>query len=143
VVPELLLEQSRRTQRLFRLVMASIAAISLLVGGIGIMNIMLATVLERIQEIGLRRAMGARRAHIRLQFLLEALALAVAGGAVGILLGVGIARGVAAGAGWATVVTPGAVLLATGVATAVGLASGLYPAHRAAAVDPIEALRYE
>jgi putative ABC transport system permease protein len=143
VVPELLLEQSRRTQRLFRAVMASIAAISLLVGGIGIMNIMLATVLERIEEIGLRRAVGARRAHIRLQFLLEALALAVAGGAAGILLGVGLARGVATWAGWATVVTPGAVLLATGVATAVGLASGLYPAHRAAAVDPIEALRYE
>ncbi|MFN7961590.1 MAG: ABC transporter permease [Thermoanaerobaculia bacterium] len=143
VVPEALLEESRRTQRLFRYVMASIAGISLLVGGIGIMNILLATVLERTREIGVRRAVGARRRDVRLQFLSEALALAGLGGLTGILFGFGIARAVAAWAGWSTVVTPGSVLLATGVATAVGLASGLYPAARAAGLDPAEALRYE
>jgi putative ABC transport system permease protein len=143
VVPEALLEQSRRTQRLFNIVMGCIAGISLLVGGIGIMNIMLATVLERTREIGVRRAVGARRSDIRFQFVLEAFAISFVGGVAGIIMGVAIARAVAAGAGWTTVVTPGAVLLATGVATAVGLASGLYPAARAAALDPIEALRYE
>jgi len=143
VVPERLLAQSRRTQRLFNVVMASIAGISLLVGGIGIMNIMLATVLERTREIGVRRAVGARQRDIRFQFVLEAFALSLAGGITGIALGVAIARAVSAWAGWATVVTPGAVLLATGVAMAVGLVSGIYPAHRAAMLDPIEALRYE
>ncbi len=143
VVPELLLEQSRRTQRLFNAVMASIAGISLLVGGIGIMNILLATVLERTHEIGLRRAVGARSRDIRFQFVVEAFTISLIGGAAGILLGVGLARGVAAWAGWSTLVTPGSVVLATGVATVVGLASGFYPAHRAASVDPIEALRYE
>lgn len=143
VVPELLLEQSRRTQRLFNAVMASIAGISLLVGGIGIMNILLATVLERTREIGVRRAVGARARDIRFQFVIEAFTISLLGGVTGILLGLGISRAVAAWAGWATVVTPGAVLLATGVATLVGLASGFYPAHRAASLDPIDALRYE
>ncbi len=143
VVPEALLEQARRTQRLFRIVMASIAGISLLVGGIGIMNILLATVLERTREIGVRRAVGARKRDIRRQFLAEALALAGAGGVAGIVFGYAMAQVVATWAGWATVVTPGAVLLATGVATAVGLASGLYPAARAAGLDPAEALRWE
>ncbi|MBV8200647.1 MAG: ABC transporter permease [Acidobacteria bacterium] len=143
VVPEALLAQSRRTQRLFNLVMGCIAGISLLVGGIGIMNIMLATVLERTGEIGLRRAVGARRGDIRFQFVVEAFALSLIGGLTGIAAGLAIARGVAAFAGWHTVVTPAAILLATGVAMAVGLASGLYPATRAAALDPIEALHYE
>jgi putative ABC transport system permease protein len=143
VVPEALLAESRRTQRLFNLVMGCIAGISLLVGGIGIMNIMLATVLERTGEIGLRRAVGARRGDIRFQFVVEAFALSLIGGLTGIAAGLAIARTVAALAGWHTEVTPAAILLATGVAMAVGLASGLYPATRAAALDPIEALHYE
>jgi putative ABC transport system permease protein len=143
VVPEALLEQSRRTQRLFNVVMGCIAGISLLVGGIGIMNIMLATVLERTREIGVRRAVGARRRDIRFQFVVESFAISLIGGLAGIAVGLAIARGVAAYAGWQTVVTGASVLISTGVAMAVGLASGIYPATRAAALDPIDALRYE
>ncbi len=143
VVPEALLAQSRRTQRLFNLVMGCIAGISLLVGGIGIMNIMLATVLERTREIGLRRAVGARRRDIRFQFVVEAFAISLLGGLAGIAAGLAIARSVAAFAGWQTVVTGASILLSTGVAMAVGLASGIYPATRAAALDPIAALHYE
>lgn len=143
VVPEALLAESRRTQRMFNIVMGCIAGISLLVGGIGIMNIMLATVLERTREIGIRRAVGAKKRDILFQFIVESFALSVLGGLAGILMGVLIARGVAASAGWPTLVTPWSVLLATSVAVAVGLASGIYPAKRAAEVDPIESLRYE
>jgi putative ABC transport system permease protein len=143
VVPEALLAQSQRTQRLFNAVMGAIAGISLLVGGIGIMNIMLATVLERTREIGVRRAVGAKQADIRFQFLTEAFAISALGGLTGVIAGVAIAQGVAAWAGWETVVTAGSVLLATGVAMAVGLASGYYPAVRAARLDPVDALRYE
>jgi putative ABC transport system permease protein len=143
VVPEALLEQSRRTQRLFNLVMGAIAGISLLVGGIGIMNIMLATVLERTREIGVRRAVGARARDIRYQFVVEAFAISLLGGVAGVAAGVLIAWGVAASAGWETVVTPGAIFLATGVAITVGLVSGFYPAHRASLLDPIDSLRYE
>jgi putative ABC transport system permease protein len=143
VVPEALLEQSRKTQRLFNVVMGCIAGISLLVGGIGIMNIMLATVLERTREIGIRRAIGARRADIRFQFVVESFAISLVGGSLGIVLGIVIARIVAASAGWPTVVTLASLVLSTGVSASVGLASGLYPAARAAALDPIEALRYE
>ncbi len=143
VVPEALLAQSRRTQRLFNLVMGCIAGISLLVGGIGIMNIMLATVLERTREIGVRRAVGARRADIRFQFVVESFAISVIGGLTGVAAGVVIARVVAAFAGWQTEVTGASVLLSNGVAMTVGLVSGIYPAVRAAALDPIEALHYE
>jgi putative ABC transport system permease protein len=143
VVPEALLAESRRTQRLFNVVMGCIAGISLLVGGIGIMNIMLATVLERTREIGVRRAVGARRGDIRFQFVVESFAISLMGGLMGIAVGLAIARGVALYAGWETVVTGTAIVLSTGVAMAVGLASGIYPATRAAALDPIEALRYE
>jgi len=143
VVPEALLEQSRRTQRLFDIVMGCIAGISLLVGGIGIMNIMLATVLERTREIGVRRALGATRKDVRTQFMIEAFTISAAGGAVGILMGVTIAKGVAFYAGWDTVVTFASIFLATAVSVGVGLVSGMYPAARAAQLDPIEALRYE
>jgi putative ABC transport system permease protein len=143
IVPESLLRHSRRTQRLFTLVMASIAGISLLVGGIGIMNIMLASVLERTREIGVRRAVGATQKSIRDQFLAEAFTLSAAGGLAGIAWGVAVARLVAASAGWPTVVTGASILLAAGVAIAVGLASGLYPAVQAARLDPIDALRHE
>ena len=143
VVPEALLRQSRRTQRLFTVVMASIAGISLLVGGIGIMNIMLATVLERTREIGLRRAVGATQRTIRGQFLVESFAISATGGLAGILWGVLVARLVGASAGWPVDVDGSAVALAVGVSVSVGLASGLYPAVRAARLDPIDALRYE
>jgi putative ABC transport system permease protein len=143
VVPEALLAQSRRTQRLFNLVMGCIAGISLLVGGIGIMNIMLATVLERTREIGVRRAVGARRRDIRFQFVVESFAISLIGGLTGIVAGLVIARVVATFAGWQTVVTGASILLSTGVATSVGLASGIYPATRAAALDPIAALHFE
>ena len=143
VVPEALLAESRRTQRLFNVVMGAIAGISLLVGGIGIMNIMLATVLERTREIGVRRAVGARRGDIRFQFIVESFAISLIGGVAGIVAGLALARGVAAYAGWQTIVTGASIILATGVAMTVGLASGIYPATRAASLDPIEALRYE
>jgi len=143
VVPEALLAESRRTQRLFNVVMGAIAGISLLVGGIGIMNIMLATVLERTREIGVRRAVGARSRDIRFQFIVESFAISLIGGLAGIVAGLALARGVAAYAGWETIVTSASIVLSTGVAMAVGLASGIYPASRAAGLDPIEALRYE
>ncbi|MEM1181121.1 MAG: ABC transporter permease [Acidobacteriota bacterium] len=143
VVPEALLEESRRTQRLFNLVMGCIAGISLLVGGIGIMNIMLASVLERTREIGVRRAVGAKRADILMQFIFESFALSAIGGAAGILMGLVIAKIVAASAGWPTLVQAWSILLATGVAVTVGVVSGLYPAVRASHLDPIESLRYE
>jgi putative ABC transport system permease protein len=143
VVPEALLEQRRQTQRIFNIVMGSIAGISLLVGGIGIMNIMLASVLERTREIGVRRAIGATRRDIRSQFVIESFAISVIGGVCGIVIGIVLARLVAAYAGWPTVITFWSLVMSTGVSMAVGLVSGIYPATRAAELDPIEALRYE
>jgi putative ABC transport system permease protein len=143
VVPEALLQHSKQTQQLFNLVMGLIASISLLVGGIGIMNIMLASVLEQTREIGVRRAVGARRADIRFQFLVTAFSLAMLGGLLGVAMGLGISRGVAAYADWPTVVTTWSIALSLGVSIAVGVASGLYPAMRAARLDPIEALHAE
>ncbi len=143
VVPERLLTQSRQTQRIFNIVMGAIASISLLVGGIGIMNIMLASVMERTGEIGLRRALGARRRDISRQFLLEALVISVSGATVGIGLGYGISRLVSTYSGWPTIVTPLSVLLGVGVSMTVGIVFGIYPARQASYVSPIEALRYE
>jgi putative ABC transport system permease protein len=143
IVPEALLAQSRQTQRLFNIVMGCIAGISLLVGGIGIMNIMLASVLEQTREIGVRRAVGALRSDIRLQFLVTSFGISLLGGAAGVAMGVAIARVVASYAAWPTVVTANSILLSTGVSITVGLVSGIYPAVRAAALDPIEALRHE
>jgi putative ABC transport system permease protein len=143
VAPAALLAEQRRTQRIFDAVMVAIASISLLVGGIGIMNIMLASVLERTREIGVRRAVGARRADIVRQFLIEATLISIVGGVIGILFGLGLSRLIAALAGWSTIVTVSSVFLAFLVSVSVGLASGLYPARQAARLDPVEAIRYE
>ena len=143
VIPEALLAQRRQTQRIFNIVMGSIAGISLLVGGIGIMNIMLASVMERTREIGVRRAIGARRVDIRAQFVIESFAISVIGGLSGVIIGIVMAKVVAAYAGWPTVITFTSLAVSTGVSMTVGLVSGLYPATRAAELDPIEALRYE
>ena len=143
VVPEKLLEQNQRTQGIFNVVMGAIASISLLVGGIGIMNIMLASVLERTNEIGLRRAIGARKRDIRMQFMAEAIAISLAGGIIGVGLGYGISRAVAAFSGWSTIITAASVGLSFGVSSVIGLVFGIYPAVQASNLDPIECLRYE
>ena len=143
VVPEKLLEQNQRTQGIFNVVMGAIASISLLVGGIGIMNIMLASVLERTNEIGLRRAIGARKLDIRMQFMAEAIAISLAGGIIGVGLGYGISRAVAAFSGWSTIITAASVGLSFGVSSVIGLVFGIYPAVQASNLDPIECLRYE
>jgi putative ABC transport system permease protein len=143
VVPAQLFRQHQQTQRIFRIVMAAIAAVSLLVGGIGIMNIMLANVLERKREIGLLRALGARRSDIVAQFLREASVICGLGALFGLVFGAALAYGIAWGAGWQVAWAPVPVLLATLTCAAVGLAFGVYPAKQAAALDPIAALRTE
>ncbi|MEW6735908.1 MAG: ABC transporter permease [Acidobacteriota bacterium] len=143
IVPRELLEQNQRTQRIFNIVMSCIAGISLLVGGIGIMNIMLASILERTREIGVRRAIGARKRDILKQFLVEALTISFLGGLTGVLFGFGVSRMVALYAEWSTVVTGSSIAMSFGVSAAVGLIFGIYPAVRASRLDPIEALRYE
>ncbi len=142
-VPAGLLEQKKRTSDIFKVVMICIAGISLLVGGIGIMNIMLATVLERTREIGIRRAIGARQSDIVRQFLTEAVMISMIGGFLGILFGVTLAQIIAAAAGWSTVVTFTSIAVAFGVSVGIGLLFGIYPAVQAAKLDPIEAIRYE
>jgi len=142
VVPYELLTQSENTKRVFSWVLGSIAGISLLVGGIGIMNIMLATVTERTREIGIRRALGAKRWHVQLQFLVETIVLALAGGVLGLGLGLAIPAVVERVAGMKTIVTGQSLVLALGISIVVGIVFGLYPARRAARMDPIEALRY-
>jgi putative ABC transport system permease protein len=143
VVPAGLLEERRRTQFIFSIVMICIAGISLLVGGIGIMNIMLATVLERTREIGIRRAIGARQIDIIRQFLTEAVLISIVGGLIGIGFGFGLSRIIASAAGWSTVVTTSSIAVAFGVSVFIGLLFGIYPAVQAARLDPIEAIRYE
>jgi putative ABC transport system permease protein len=143
IVPAELLAEQRSTQRIFEIVMVAIAAISLLVGGIGIMNIMLAGILERTHEIGVRRAVGATRGDIARQFLVEAVLISFVGGVTGIFFGFGISRLIAWLAGWSTIVTLTSILLAFLVSAAVGLVFGIYPATKAARLDPVEALRYE
>jgi putative ABC transport system permease protein len=143
IVPAQLLAEQRRTQRIFQVVMVALASISLLVGGIGIMNIMLASVLERTREIGIRRAVGARQADVVRQFLVETVMIAFVGGAIGLVLGVGLSRLIAVLAGWSTIVTLSSVLLAFLVSVGIGLVFGVYPAVRAARLDPVTALHYE
>ena len=143
VIPADLLAQQQRTQTIFTYVMVAIAAISLLVGGIGIMNIVLATVMERTREIGVRRATGARRNDIVRQFLAESVLISVGGGILGIVFGYFLSWLIARTAEWKTIVTPSSIIIAFGVSVAVGMIFGIYPAVKASRIDPIEALRYE
>ena len=142
IVPLELLRQAEETKRIFNIVLGSIAGISLIVGGIGIMNIMLATVTERTREIGIRRALGAQKGQITMQFLVETVVLAISGGLVGVVLGVALPFAVEHFADMKTIVTLPAVLLAFGISAVVGVVFGVYPARRAANLDPIEALRH-
>jgi putative ABC transport system permease protein len=143
IVPAELLAEQKRTEQLFNTVMVAIASISLLVGGIGIMNIMLAAILERTREIGVRRAVGARQRDIVRQFVVEAVLISFAGGLLGLVLGFAMSELIAWFAGWSTVVTVGSILLAFLVSISIGLIFGIYPAMKAARLDPVEAIRYE
>lgn len=142
-IPELLLKQQQRTKSIFNFVLGAIAGISLLVGGIGIMNIMLASVMERIKEIGLRLSIGARKEDIIFQFLNEAVMISITGGIIGVILGIVMATVVSNVAEIPTIISPFSILLSFGVATAVGLVFGITPAKRAAEQDPITSLRHE
>ena len=139
---DILSTQQEATQ-VFTTLLASIAAVSLLVGGIGIMNIMLVSVTERTREIGVRKALGATRRDILLQFLIEALALCLIGGGLGILVGTGAAVALSRLMQWNTLISPVSVAVAFGFSALVGLFFGIWPARRAASLDPIVALRYE
>ena len=143
VVPEELLAQANRAQRIFNIVMGSIACLSLLVGGIGIMNIMLANVSERTREIGIRRAIGATKRAIMAQFLIETVFVCLTGGVIGIILGYGIAKIITLYATWETGFSFISVAIAFGMAASVGLIFGLFPARRAAQLNPVQALRSE
>ncbi len=143
IIPMELLKQSQATQKRFNLVLAAVAGISLLVGGIGIMNIMLASVTQRIQEIGIRRAVGATRSDIMGQFLIEAVVLSIIGGLIGIGVGILLGHGISLYAKWNTVYSLKAILLSFWVAASVGIVFGIVPARKAARLNPIEALRHE
>src|SRR5207249_2369172 len=143
IVPRELLAQRLRMQRTFGIVVGSVAVLALIVGGIGIMNIMLTSVVERTHEIGIRRTVGATRRDVTLQFLIEALLMTVSGGALGIVLGAAVSWGITAYAGWSTTVSPLAIALAFVVSFAVGIVFGLYPAIKAANLEPVDAVRYE
>jgi putative ABC transport system permease protein len=143
IVPRELLNQRYRTQRTFSVVVGSVAALALIVGGIGIMNIMLTSVVERTHEIGIRRTVGATRRDVAIQFLTESLLMTVSGGVLGIVIGALVSWGITAYAGWSTHVSVVAVLLACTVSFAVGLGFGLYPAIRASRLEPVDAVRYE
>ena len=138
-----ILQTQEESSRVMTYLLAAIASVSLLVGGIGIMNIMLVSVTERTREIGLRMAVGARRRHILLQFLIEAVTLSLIGGIIGIALGVGGSEAISYFAEWRTLVAPESIVIAFGFAAAIGIFFGFYPARKASRLDPIEALRYE
>jgi putative ABC transport system permease protein len=142
-IPELLLKQQQRTNNIFNYVLGAIAGISLLVGGIGIMNIMLASVLERIKEIGLRLSLGARKSDVVQQFLFESVMISVSGGLIGVILGIALAFVVSTVANIPTIISFSSILLSFGVAATVGLIFGIAPARKAASQDPITSLRYE
>ncbi|MBW7847590.1 MAG: ABC transporter permease [Bacteroidales bacterium] len=142
-VPELLLKQEQRTKDIFNIVLGAIAGISLLVGGIGIMNIMLASVMERIREIGVRRSIGATKMDIILQFLSEATLISISGGIIGILLGLVMARIIMETTDILTIVSLGSILISFGVAASVGIVFGYLPARKAAEQDPVESLRHD
>ena len=143
VIPELLLEQEQSTKRIFNIVLGAIASISLIIGGIGIMNIMLASVLERTKEIGIRKAVGATSSDILLQFLSESVLISLSGGFFGIFLGIAAAKIIEAATDITTIISPLAVIVSFGVSITVGLVFGITPAQRAAKENPIELLRYE
>ncbi len=143
VIPELLLEQERSTKRIFNIVLGVIASISLLVGGIGIMNIMLASVMERTKEIGVRRSVGAKQRDVLLQFLIEAVAISLTGGLIGIILGISASILIEIITGINTIVSPLSVVISFFVSISVGLIFGIAPARKASLRDPIELLRYE
>jgi ABC-type antimicrobial peptide transport system permease subunit len=136
-------ETAESSSRIMALLLAAVASISLVVGGIGIMNILLVSVTERTREIGLRMAIGARRMHVLLQFLAEAVLLSVTGGAAGILMGVGFSLAIPIISGWSAPISAAAVIGGFVFSAAVGIFFGYYPARKAARLDPIEALRYE
>ena len=142
-VPELLLKQEQRTKDIFNIVLGAIASISLLVGGIGIMNIMLASVMERIKEIGIRQAIGATKRDIVLQFLTEATMLSISGGLIGIILGLALSKIIMELTDILTIVSPLSVIISFGVSASVGIIFGYMPSQRAAAQDPVESLRHE
>lgn len=142
-IPELLLKQEQKTKDIFNIVLGAIAGISLIVGGIGIMNIMLASVMERIREIGVRRAMGATKKDIVFQFLAEATFISITGGLIGILLGVIMAKVISVSTDINTIVSFGSILLSFGVAASVGIVFGWLPAKKAAEQDPVESLRHD
>jgi len=143
MVPLELLQQAEKSKKIWQIVLGSIAGISLLVGGIGIMNIMLASVTERTREIGVRRALGAKRRHITAQFLVETVILSLTGGVIGIIVGIAFAAIVSWMVGWQTIIPWWGVIVSFMVSAIVGVSFGLYPARSAASLDPIEALRYE
>lgn len=143
VVPEELLEQEQRTKSIFNIVLGSIASISLVVGGIGIMNIMLASVMERIKEIGARLAVGAKKRDVILQFLCEAVSISIVGGFLGIALGIGLSYAIELFAGIKTIISFYSIILSFAVSVSVGIIFGIMPARKAANQDPIESLRYE
>ena len=143
IIPEALLRQKQRTQRIFSIVLTAVAGISLVVGGIGIMNIMLATVTSRTREIGIRRAIGATRFNILAQFLVEALVISMVGGMVGVGFGFGLSKAITLYADWPVIISPDSVIISFSVAATTGIIFGLFPAIKAAALDPIEALRHE
>jgi putative ABC transport system permease protein len=136
-------DAAEATNRIMTSLLASIAAVSLLVGGIGIMNIMLVAVSERTREIGIRMAIGARPGHVRIQFLSESIVLCTLGGILGLALGVASAIIISQVMGWPTLISPNAVIISVLFSAAIGVFFGYYPAHKAAGMDPIEALRYE
>jgi len=138
-----ILEARASSTRVMTFLLAAVASISLIVGGIGIMNIMLVSVTERTREIGLRMALGARSRDILLQFLIEAVTLSLIGGIIGVALGLGGILGMASLGDWPTIIRPESIFLAFGFAAVVGIFFGYYPARKAARLDPIDALRYE